>query len=183
MVRDVLVAMEDHRVVGAQPGKQELEDVLVRRGEIDVAAPDPVAAVGAGMVDHTGGLRVVDDHVVEGIGERLRVPEVVAPEDLLLVLGERTGRSLETVVDRLRDVEELLLPVDDPPLGVEARVAHERDERVEDLGDAATERGRGEVEDALAGKRLGERLQLLHQPPARDRRVVRQGLMADVYLL
>ena len=86
-------------------------------------------------------------------------------------------------MDRLRDVEELVLAVDDAPLGVEARVAHERDERVEDLGDAAAESRRGEMKDALARERLGERLQLLHQPPAHDRRVVRQGLMADVYLL
>ena len=53
-------------------------------------------------------------------------------------------------MDRLRDVEELVLAVDDPPLGVEAGVAHERHERVEDLGDAAAERGGGEMEDALA---------------------------------
>jgi putative component of toxin-antitoxin plasmid stabilization module len=39
------------------------------------------------------------------------------------------------------------------------------------------------MKDALARERLGERLQLLHQPPADDCRVVRQGLVADVYLL
>ena len=130
-----------------------------------------------------GRLRVVDDHVVEGVRERLGVAEVVAAEDLLLLVRERARRALEGVVDRLRDVEELVLAVDDAPLGVEAGVAHERDERVEDLGDAAAESRRGEMKDALARERLGERLQLLHQPPADDRRVVRQGLVADVYLL
>jgi hypothetical protein len=86
-------------------------------------------------------------------------------------------------VDRLRDVEELGLAVDHTPLGVEACVAHERDDRVEELGYAAAERGCRKVQDALAGKWLGEGPQLLHEAAARDRRVVRECLMADVYLL
>jgi hypothetical protein len=43
-------------------------------------------------------------------------------------------------VHELRRVEELLAPVDDVPLAVEADVLHERDERVEDLRHPAAER-------------------------------------------
>jgi hypothetical protein len=73
--------------------------------------------------------------------------------------------------------------VDHTPLGVEPGVAHERDERVEDLGHPASESGRGKMQHALAGERLCERPQLFHEATARDRRVVGKGLVADVYLL
>jgi hypothetical protein len=91
-----------------EPGKEELEHFLVRRREVDVAAPDPVSAARARVVDHAGWLWVVDDDEVEGIVERLGVLQVVAPEDLLLRFGQRPRGSLERVVDRLRDVEELV---------------------------------------------------------------------------
>jgi hypothetical protein len=86
-------------------------------------------------------------------------------------------------VNRFRHVEELVLALNDAPFGVEPRLAHERHERVEDLGDAAPERGGGEMEHALARERLGERLDLLHEPAARDGRVVGERLVADVDLL
>jgi hypothetical protein len=166
-----------------QPGDQEVEDIVVRRREIDVAAPDPVPAAGTRVLDHAGGLRIVGDHVVEGIGQSLGVPDVVAAEDVLLFAGERARRALERVVNRLCDVEELVLAVDHAPLGLEAGVAHQRNERVEDLCHAAPEGRRREVEDPLPCERLRERLQLLHQPTADDGRVVRERLVADVYLL
>jgi hypothetical protein len=50
-----------------EPGKEELEDLLIRRREIDVAAPDPVSAARPRVVDHAGRLWVVDDDEVEGI--------------------------------------------------------------------------------------------------------------------
>src|ERR671935_60031 len=62
----------------------------------------------------------------------------------------------------------------------EARVAHERDQRVVDLGDAAAEGRGGEMHDALALERLGELADLVHEPARRDRRVVAQGLVTDV---
>ena len=105
---------------------------------------------------------------------------VVAAEDLLLLGGQRPRVALEPVVDRLRDVEELVLAADDPPLDLEAGVGHERDERVVDLGDAAAERRRRQVEDALPRERLGEPPDLVHEPAGRDRRVVAERLVADV---
>ena len=72
--------------------------------------------------------------------------------------------ALQAVVDRLRDVEELLVAVDDPPLDVEPGIRHQRDERVVDLRDAAAEGGRGQVDDALALEGLGEPADLSIRP-------------------
>ena len=132
-------------------------------------------------VDHRDRLRVVDDHeVVVVLRELRRVLRVEAGEDRLLLRGQRARRALQAVVDRLRDVEELVLAVDDPPLDVEARVRHQRHERVVDLGDAAAERGRRDVHDALALQRLGEPLDLVHQTARDQRGVVAERLVADV---
>jgi hypothetical protein len=83
-------------------------------------------------------------------------------------------------VDRLRDVEELLGPADDPPLGVEADVVHERDERVVDLGHTAAEGRRRHVEDALAPQRLGQAVDLVDEAPRDERAVVSEALVAGV---
>ena len=106
---------------------------------------------------------------------------VVAAEDLLLLVGQPGRGALERVVDRLRDVEELVLAVDDLPLGVEPGVAHERDERVEDLRHAAAERGGREMEDALARQAAPPSVRIWSMSAAaRDRRVVPERLVADV---
>jgi len=73
-------------------------------------------------------------------------------------------------------VEELLAPVDDLPLDVDADVLHQRDQRVEDLRDAAAERGRRHVHDPGALQRFGELADLRDLLPAEDVRVVGEGL-------
>ena len=145
-----------------------------------MTAPDPVIGVVAGVLDHPGRLRVVDDHEVVLALERLGVHRVVAPEDLLLLLRQPGRVALERVVDRLRDVEELVLAVDDPPLDVKARVAHERHKRVEDLCHAAAEGRRRKVQNALAGEGLRQRADLVHQAASGDRSVVPEMLRPDV---
>ena len=66
---------------------------------------------------------------------------------------------------------------------VETGVAHKRDERVEDLGHPTPESCGGEVQYALTGKRFRERANLLHQPSARDRRVIAERFRPNVDLL
>ena len=132
------------------------------------------------VVDHPDGLRVVDDDEVVVVLELLRIQLLVAPEDLALLLVEPLRISLERVVDRLRDVVELLRAADDPPLDLEPGVLHQRDERVVDLRDAAAERRGRQVDDALAGQRLGEPPDLVHQAARRDRRVIRERLVSDI---
>ena len=130
-------------------------------------------------------LRVVhdDDVPLVGIGERIGVQLVVAVEDRALAVGQRPLVALERVVDRLRDVVELLLPLDDAPLGVDPRVDHERDERVLDLGHAAAEGRRREVQHPAALERLGQGSDLFRERPADERVVIGQRLVSDVHAL
>ena len=163
-MRHVLAHVEDRRVVALDRRQQHVEDLLVRGREVDVAAPDPPRAPLREGVDHRDGLRVVDDHVVVvRLRELARVLRVEAGEDRLVLLAQRALRALQAVVDRLRDLEELVLAVDDPPLDVESRIGHQRHEGVVDLGDAAAERRRRHMRDALALQRLGQPLDLVHQ--------------------
>ena len=83
-------------------------------------------------------------------------------------------------MDGFRDREELVATRDDAPLDIEARVLHQRHERVVDLGDPTPERGCREVHHAAAGKRLGEPADLVHQAAGRDGRVVAERLLSDV---
>ena len=180
-VRHVFAHVEDRRVVATDRRQQDVEDLFVRRREVDVPAPDPFRAPLGERVDHRHGLWVVDDHVVVvGLRELRRVLGVVAGEDRLLLVAQRARSALQSVVDRLRDVEELVLAVDDPPLDVEARVRHQRHERVVDLRDATAERGGRHVHDAFALERLGQPLDLVHQPARDQRGVIAQRLVADV---
>ena len=124
-------------------------------------------------------LRVVDERDVPAADELARVHLVVAPPRVPLLVGQVLGRALQRVVHHLGRVEELLAPVDHLPLDVEPDVDHQRHERVEDLRDAAAERGRRDVQDALALQRLGELADLVDQGAADDVRVVGEALVAD----
>src|SRR3954468_12879876 len=89
--------------------------------------------------------------------------------------------ALERVVHQLRGVEELLAADDHLPFGLDARVTHEGYERVQDLGHAATESGRGKVQDLEALQLLRQLFDLLDQRPADEVRVVSQGLVTHAY--
>ena len=132
------------------------------------------------MVDQPERLRVVDDDEVILVGELPRVELLIAAEDLLVRLAEAVRIALQRVVDHLGDVEEIFCAANDPPLDLEPGILHERDEGVVDLRDAAAERGRRDVENPLAGQRLGQRADLAHQAARRQRGVVAQRLVADV---
>ena len=100
-------------------------------------------------------------------------------EDLPLLVAERLLGALQRVVEELGRVEELFLAEDHVPVGVEADVAHQRHDRVEDLRDAAAEGGGADVQDALSLERLGELADLLGQLFADDVGVVGEGLLAE----
>ena len=86
-------------------------------------------------------------------------------------------------MEQLRGVEELLAADHHLPLGLEPDVAHQRDERVEDLRDTPAERGRGEVQDPEPVELVGELADLLDQRTPNQVRVVGQGLMTNPYRL
>ena len=83
--------------------------------------------------------------------------------------------ALQGVVHGLGDVEELVVAGDDAPFGVEADVAHQRDEGVQHLGDAAAVRRGVDVEDARALERPRQALELGDDVVADDGRVVGEG--------
>ena len=111
--------------------------------------------------------------------QALGVHRVDLVEQLPLLVAERLLGALQRVVEELGRVEELLLAEDHVPVGVEADVAHQRHDRVEDLRDAAAEGGRADVEDALALERLRQLADPLDQLLAGDVRVVGEGLLAE----
>jgi hypothetical protein len=172
--------VEDRRVIAANRRQHEIEDLLVRRREVDVAAPDPARLGPREVVDHPDGLGIVNDDEVVVVLEFGCVELLIAPEDLALFLVEPLRVPLQGVMDRLRDVVELLGAGDDAPLDLEARVLHQGNERVVDLGNAAAECRRRQVHDTLSCKRLGKPADFVHQSPRRDGRVIRKGLMSDV---
>jgi hypothetical protein len=96
-----------------------------------------------------------------------------------VLLGQIVTITLKRVVHHLRRVEEPLATVDHVPLAVQADVDHQRHERIQDLRDAASERGRRQMEDALAPQSLGALADLVHQRPPDDARVVGEMLVGD----
>ena len=101
-------------------------------------------------------------------------------KDLDLIRRERTRISLKSVVDCLRDIEELLGTFDHPPLDVEPDIRHQRHECVVDLGDPAAE-GRGrEMHDAFSTQRLSQPVDFVDKAASDDRSVVGKALVSGV---
>ena len=129
----------------------------------------PLAAGAAAQADR---LRVVDDHRVPLAFQPVGVDLVDLVEDRPLLVGERLGRPLQRVVEELGRFEELLLAEDHVPVRVDADVAHQRHDRVEDLRHAAAERGGRDVQDPFALQRRGELEDALGRLATDDARVV-----------
>ena len=177
--RDVGGQVPDGGVVLLDHRQQAGDRRRVGLGEVDVAAPDPVAALLLGAAAQPDRLRVVDDDRVPLALQALGVDLVDFVEELPLLVAERLLGALQRVVEELGRVEELLLAEDHVPVGVEADVAHQRHDRVEDLRDAAAERGGADVQDALPLERLGQLADPLGQLLAGDVGVVGEGLLAE----
>ena len=175
--------MEQRLRIVADVGQQLADRVRVGRREVDVAAPDPAL----GLLRARGGTS--PPAAGRGSSATSQPPDelagvhlvVVAPGGPLL-LAEVLGRALQRVVHQLGRVEELLAAVDDLPLDVEPDVLHQRDERVEDLADAAAERGGRDVDDLAALQGRGELPDLVDQVPADDVRVVGRGAWSRLRL-
>ena len=178
-VRHVGGHVPDGRVVLLDQRLQAGDRRRVGLGEVDVAAPDPVAALLGGAAPQPDRLRVVDDDRVPLALQALGVHRVDLVEQLPLLVAQRLLGALQRVVEELGRVEELFLAEDHVPVGVEADVAHQRHDRVEDLRDAAAEGGGADVQDALPLQRLGQLADLLDQLLAGDVGVVGEGLLAE----
>ena len=110
------------------------------------------------------------------------VDRVDLVEDLPLLVAERLLGALQRVVEELGRVEELLLAEDHVPVGVEADVAHQRHDRVEDLGDAAAEGGGADVEDALCPRAARRARGSARSAPCRRCACSRRGTSGRVRL-
>ena len=177
--RHVAAHVPDRGVVLADEGHQVLDRVGVRRREVDVAAPDPGSSLVGNVPADRCGLGIVDDYHVPSARDLRRVELVVALEDLPLLVREGVRVALQRVVEALRGVVELLAAQHHLPFGLDTDVVHERDQRVEDLGDAAAEGGRREVEHAQALKVLRELADLRDQWPSGEVCVVGKALVTD----
>ena len=112
-------------------GWKKSQIVGVRLGEVDVAAPDPrgvrvVDGPPAREVAQRRRLRVVDDDEVPLAFELERVRQHPLEVGVLHRRGPLDVGALEPVVDRLRDLEELVAAPDHLPLGFDTDVAQQR---------------------------------------------------------
>ncbi len=178
-LRHVLAHVEQRLRVLLDVGQQLADRVRVGRRQVDVAAPHPALGLLGHQLAQRRRLRVVHQAHVPAAGQLARVDLVVAAPGRPLLLVEILGRALQRVVHQLGRVEELFAAVDHLPLAVQADVAHQRHERVQDLRDAAAERGRRDVHHALALQRLGQLADLGDQLAAADVRVVGERLVGD----
>jgi len=185
-LRHVVAHGVDGRVVAVDGREQVVVQPLVRRGRVDVAAPDPprgAVLAQRDVVAHGQRLRIVDHDEVVGARELGGVGATDALVELPRRGREVHGMALQAVVEALRHVVELGRRRDHLPLGREAGVGGERHQGVEDLRHAAAEDGGVDVKDALSAEIGGQLVDLGHELPGDDGAVVRQGLVPDVDLV
>ena len=158
--RDEGIGGEHRGVVGRDVVAQECPHSLVRRGRVDVAAPDPASVAGVVVGAQRKRLGVVGDDDVVAVAELGSALRGLGQVLLALLGGERVVGPLQAVVDRLRDVEEPLIATDQPPLGNEAEVAQERDLGAQDLGHAAAVGSGAQVQHTQPAQGCGQAPQL-----------------------
>ena len=157
-------------------GPEERPDRLMRGREIDVAAPHPRGATRIlREMAQCDRLRIVSEDDV-GIRELRGVLPRDLLEELLFLFGQVELHPLECVMDLLGDVVEGGWGVEYRPVRVDARIAQQRHQVLEDLRDAAAVGGGIDVQHAAAGRGFREGAQLFVPPVADDRRVVRESL-------
>ena len=146
-----------------------------------MAAPDPALGLLRHQFVEPCRLGVVHKADVPAVAQLTGVHLVEATPGVPLLGIEILGGALEGVMHQLGGVEELFAAVDDLPLAVEPDIAHQGDERVEDLRDPAAEGGRRDVHDTMALQRLGQLADLRDQLAAADVCVVAERLVRYRY--
>ena len=133
---------------------------------------------GPAALDELDGLRVVDEDQVVAQVERAQVLLRGGGEDLPVARRERDRLAVERVVDPLGDGEELLAAAHDVPARVDADLAQQRHQAVQDLGDAAADGGRVDVLHAPAAQPLTQEAELVDGARADELGVGLQGELA-----
>ena len=181
----------DHRQLGAIEPRPEVERIgehigvggldvgdqeppgfareIIRRVDADVRAPDHRHTRVEQPRDHAGCLRIVQQHDVGGTNElcqQLGVLDAAALVGGALGLAQRAAvalLSVQSVVQALRDAEELAVTLDHHPACLAPTASRVADQRAQHLGDAAAVGGRVDVPErprleqlAPAGERVFE---------------------------
>ena len=128
-------------------------------------------------------LWIMDHDEIKTLAQRFAGQPVVLLVDPFLGLIQTEGVALESIMGDLGAFVELLLRHDDPPLGVQADVAHQRHEGVKDLGNAAAERGGVDVEHPGSLEAFRQLPDLLDQRADHHALVVGQKLVAHMDFL
>ena len=150
----------------------------VRGRQVDVASPNP-RPLPLDETDHRSRLGIVDDHRIEVVPESGRIRFVHPPVFGFQLRRQSDRRTLERVVDRLRRVVEPRGPGEDEPGHVEAEIAHQGDDAVEQFGDAAAVGGGVHLRDPLPPEFCTEGEDLSVGRIADDGPVVRDVLLRD----
>ncbi len=127
-----------------------------------------------------GRLGIVDDDEIVVALETLGEAAVGRQERLAGPSVEADIHALEAVMDALGDVEESLVAGDDAPLGLEPDIEHEGGQSGQELGDAATEAGGIDVEDAGPAEGFGQAPDLVDGLVAGDWGIGGQGERRDM---
>src|SRR5256885_7128047 len=98
----------------------------MRIRQVDVAAPDPFAAIAFLGANEPSGLRIVDDEEVFDELHALSVLLVVHQEDVKDLLGRVIVASVQRVVESLGDFEEIVAAGNNLPLSLDFELLHER---------------------------------------------------------
>ncbi len=130
----VLVHGEDGPVVEVDVGLEELPRIVLCVGRVDVAAPDKLRlarfrALEGG--DHGAGLGVVHDDEVVFLVAIGRV--LLANREILRLhlVGDGYVHTLQGIVEKLGDGEEIGIALQEVPLRLQSDAAHQRHQRVE----------------------------------------------------
>src|SRR5438270_613238 len=109
-----------------------------------------LAAIALFGANEPGGLRIVDDEKIFHELHTFAVQLVVAQKDVEDLLGRVEIAAMERIVKALGDFEEVVAAGYDLPLGLHFDFLHERDQAVQDLGDASANGGGVHHLDRLA---------------------------------
>ncbi len=98
-----------------------------------MAPPDPVGLRLPAQRENRRGLRIVHEDEVVLLFKRLGIRLGVFEVRRLVFSRQLTVRSLQTVVDRLGDIEKPLVTADNRPVGHQTEIGHERHDRPQQL--------------------------------------------------
>lgn len=100
---------------------------------MDVGTPHPAGLTPSLQEGEGRRLRIVDDHDIVLLFQPRRLAPAVVQVGRLLLGAEGPVRALQRVVHGFRHLEEGLVSADDLPVGHQAQIVQQADERTQEL--------------------------------------------------